>query len=171
MAMKSDQDEVISDINVVPLVDIILVVLIIFMVTAPMIMKPSINVNLPKAATGEQTNPTQLNITVTVDGGILLNGTIASEEEIRAKAVEQVATNPDVQAVIAADQSVPHGKVVSVLDLVKSSGVKKFAITSQIDMTLGVPKFCRSVPTWQNALFSKTLNSNSYRLWRHWSAS
>ncbi len=129
MAMKSDQDEVISDINVVPLVDIILVVLIIFMVTAPMIMKPSINVNLPKAATGEQTNPTQLNITVTVDGGILLNGTIASEEEIRAKAVEQVATNPDVQAVIAADQSVPHGKVVSVLDLVKSSGVKKFAIS------------------------------------------
>lgn len=129
MAMKTEQDEAISDINVVPLVDIILVVLIIFMVTAPMIMKPSINVNLPKAASGEQTNPTQLNITVTQDGSILLNGSPATEEQVRAKAVEQVATNPDVQAVIAADQSVAHGKVVSVLDLVKSSGVKKFAIS------------------------------------------
>lgn len=129
MAMKTEQDEPISDINVVPLVDIILVVLIIFMVTAPMIMKPSINVNLPKAASGEQTNPTQLNITVTQDGSILLNGSPATEEQVRSKAVEQVATNPDVQAVIAADQSVAHGKVVSVLDLVKSSGVKKFAIS------------------------------------------
>lgn len=129
MAMKTEQDEAISDINVVPLVDIILVVLIIFMVTAPMIMKPSINVNLPKAASGEQTNPTQLNITVTQDGSILLNGAPATEEQVRSKAVEQVATNPEVQAVIAADQAVPHGKVVSVLDLVKSSGVKKFAIS------------------------------------------
>jgi biopolymer transport protein ExbD len=62
MAMNtSDSNEVISDINVVPLVDIILVVLIIFMVTAPMIMKPSINVNLPKAASGDKSTPTPMN--------------------------------------------------------------------------------------------------------------
>jgi biopolymer transport protein ExbD len=56
-SISGDDDEPISQINVTPFVDIILVVLIIFMVTTPIIMKPSINVNLPKAASGEQTSP------------------------------------------------------------------------------------------------------------------
>jgi biopolymer transport protein ExbD len=130
MAMKSDLDnEAISDINVVPLVDIILVVLIIFMVTAPMIMKPTINVNLPKAASGDQTAPSKLNIALTADGRINLNGTFADEAAVRERAQDEVAKNPDVQAVISADKDVPHGKVVGLLDVVKTAGVKKFAIS------------------------------------------
>ncbi|UOE99978.1 ExbD/TolR family protein [Bdellovibrio reynosensis] len=130
MGFHSGQDnESIADINVVPLVDIILVVLIIFMVTAPMFMKPTINVNLPKAASGEQTAPSKLNIALTADGKINLNGTFVNEEEVRAKAIEEVAKNAEVQAIISADKDVPHGKVVGVLDVVKGSGVKKFAIS------------------------------------------
>lgn len=130
MAMRSgDNDEPISEINVVPLVDIVLVVLIIFMVTAPMFIKPTINVNLPKAASGDNTAPSQLNISITADGKIALNGNPADENSIRAKAVEQVASNPEVQAIIAADKMVPHGQVVGIIDLVKSAGVKKFAIS------------------------------------------
>jgi biopolymer transport protein ExbD len=130
MAMKSDLDnEAISDINVVPLVDIILVVLIIFMVTAPMIMKPTINVNLPKAASGDQTSPSKLNIALTADGRINLNGTFADETAVRERALEELAKNPDVQAVISADKDVPHGKVIGLLDVVKTAGVKKFAIS------------------------------------------
>ncbi|XGC81281.1 ExbD/TolR family protein [Bdellovibrio bacteriovorus] len=130
MGFHSGQDnESIADINVVPLVDIILVVLIIFMVTAPMFMKPTINVNLPKAASGEQTAPSKLNIALTADGKINLNGTFVNEEEVRAKATEEVAKNAEVQAIISADKDVPHGKVVGVLDVVKGSGVKKFAIS------------------------------------------
>ena len=131
MASKSsfDQDEVISEINVVPLVDIILVVLIIFMVTAPMIMKPSIQVNLPKAASGEKSIPTQLNITLTVDGKIILNGQIATEENVKDKSIQELSKDAEVQAVISADKDVPHGKVVSIIDVVKTAGVKKFAIT------------------------------------------
>jgi len=64
MAKLGQDDEVISDINVVPLVDIVLVVLIIFMVTAPMIMKPAINVNLPKAGSGDPSAPSQLSISI-----------------------------------------------------------------------------------------------------------
>ncbi|AHI04846.1 TonB system transport protein ExbD2 [Bdellovibrio bacteriovorus W] len=126
---NGSDNEAIADINVVPLVDIILVVLIIFMVTAPMFMKPTINVNLPKAASGEQTAPSKLNIALTADGRINLNGSFVSEEEIKTKALEEVAKNADVQAIISADKDVPHGKVVSVLDVVKGSGVKKFAIS------------------------------------------
>jgi biopolymer transport protein ExbD len=131
MGMKSgaDLDDQISDINVVPLVDIILVVLIIFMVTAPMIMKPTINVNLPKAASGENSAPSQLAISITADGKLSLNGSPADEAAVRAKATEQVAKNLDIQAIISADKDVSHGRVVSIIDVVKSAGVKKFAIS------------------------------------------
>ena len=130
MASKYNSDsESISDINVVPLVDIILVVLIIFMVTAPMIMKPAIGVNLPKAASGEKALPTELSITLTAAGQTLLNGKPADDVIISAKAKELVEKNSDTQAIISADKDVPHGQVVRLIDIVKTSGVKKFAIS------------------------------------------
>ncbi len=130
MAMKLDNgDDLQSEINVVPLVDIILVVLIIFMVTAPMIMKPSINVNLPKASSGEATVPSKLNITIAPDGKLNLDGKNVEDTEVQARAIEEFKKNPDVQAIISADKDVPHGRVVSVLDIVKGAGVKKFAIS------------------------------------------
>lgn len=125
----SDADDAIAEINVVPLVDIILVVLIIFMVTAPMIMKPSINVNLPKAASGEKSAPTLLNFTISHSGSVTLNGAAVDEGTIQNKAKDAVASNPEIQAVISADKDVPHGTVVHILDLIKLSGVKKFAIS------------------------------------------
>lgn len=125
----SHGDEAIADINVVPLVDIILVVLIIFMVTAPMIMKPSIKVNLPQAASGEQTVQTQLNVTIAANGSLSLNGKPADATMITNEAKSALAQNPDLQAVIAADRDVPHGTVVQILDLIKTVGIKKFAIS------------------------------------------
>lgn len=124
-----DTDDAISDINVVPLVDIILVVLIIFMVTAPMIMKPAINVNLPKAASGDKSTPSQLSISIAQGGVLNLNGKVAEETDIQSKAQQEVEKNPEVQAIIAADKDVPHGTVVRIIDLVKTAGVKKFAIS------------------------------------------
>ncbi len=130
MAFKPDSgDDVMAEINVVPLVDVILVVLIIFMVTAPMIMKPSINVNLPKAASGEATVPSKLNITISSDGKLNLDGKPVEDTEVQNAALEEVKKNPEIQAIIAADKDVPHGRVVSVLDIVKGAGVKKFAIS------------------------------------------
>jgi biopolymer transport protein ExbD len=125
----SQSDEAIADINVVPLVDIILVVLIIFMVTAPMIMKPSIKVNLPQAASGEQTVQTQLSVTIAANGTLSLNGKPADAATISNEAKNALAQNPELQAVIAADKDVPHGTVVQVLDLIKTAGIKKFAIS------------------------------------------
>ena len=130
MGMNVGNDnEDIAEINVVPLVDIILVVLIIFMVTAPMFIKPTINVNLPKAASGDQTAPSKLNLALTADGRINMNGAFVEDAVVAAKAAEEVAKNPDVQAIISADKDTPHGKVVGLLDIVKGAGVKKFAIS------------------------------------------
>lgn len=126
---STHDDEAISDINVVPLVDIILVVLIIFMVTAPMFMKPTINVNLPKAASGDKTAPSKLNFALTADGRINMNGTFVSLEEVKTRVISEVEKNPEAQAIIAADKDTPHGQVVGLLDVIKTAGVKKFAIS------------------------------------------
>jgi biopolymer transport protein ExbD len=131
MAAQSNQDgEAISDINIVPLVDIILVVLIIFMVTAPALMKPSVPIQLPEAASGDATEPTLLQIAITADNRVLVNNQEADEDEAKRLALTEVERNPEVQAVVAADRDVPYGTVIRVLDWVKSSGVKKFAVTT-----------------------------------------
>jgi len=130
MAAKlGGDDEPIADINIVPFVDIILVVLIIFMVTTPFIMKPSINIDLPKAVSGQETTPSQLNVTIAKSGETILNGKPATDEQIREYTTSSVQTSPDLQAIISADKDVPHGRVIEVIDLVKSSGIKKFAIS------------------------------------------
>jgi biopolymer transport protein ExbD len=127
--ISGDDDSPIADINIVPFVDIILVVLIIFMITTPFIVKPSININLPKAASGEDTTPSQLTISITADGRALLNGTESTDDAITEFAKKSVSSKPDMQAIISADRDVPHGRVITVIDLVKSAGITKFAIT------------------------------------------
>ncbi len=130
MAAKiSGDDEPISDINIVPFVDIILVVLIIFMITTPFIMQSHIKIDLPQAASGEDGTPSEFNISVASDGRILLNGEVSDLQRVNAKSQELSQTNPEVQAIIAADREVPHGQVVEVIDAVKTGGVKRFAIT------------------------------------------
>lgn len=126
---SGDEEESISAINVTPLVDVCLVLLIIFMVTTPMIMKPSINVNLPKAGSSDQTAPAEFNVTISKAGEIFANGDKVSEAELKTKATELVAKKPDIQAMISADRDTTHGVVINVIDIIKSVGVKKFAIS------------------------------------------
>jgi len=134
MAAKlgGDDDDVIVDINITPFVDIILVVLIIFMVTATYIVKQSIKVNLPEAATGEATEDSSLGITLDADRNMLLNGEPVTEAQLRAAIQDEkaiaAAEGADVVCLIAADHSVSHGEVVKIIDLVKQEGVAKFAI-------------------------------------------
>jgi biopolymer transport protein ExbD len=123
-----DGGRMITDINVTPLVDIVLVLLIIFMVTATYIVSPSIKVDLPKAATGSEQSRTTLALTLSKDGALFLNGEQATHAEVTRFIGAELPKNPDLQALIAADKSVPHGNVVGVIDLVKRAGVRKFAI-------------------------------------------
>jgi biopolymer transport protein ExbD len=127
--MSFDDDQPISEINVTPFVDIILVVLIIFMVTTPIIMNPSVQINLPKAASGDETVPSLLNVSINKDGECYLNGKKSSIEELSAETKSQVGKNPELQAIISADSDVTHGRVIEVIDAVKSAGVTKFAIS------------------------------------------
>ena len=121
-------DEPITDINITPFVDIILVVLIIFMVTATYIVKQGIKVNLPDAATGEATESTSLGLSLATDGTLYLDGVAITEDALRARIRDEQAKKSDVVCLIAADRDVRHGAVVRLIDLVKQEGVAKFAI-------------------------------------------
>jgi biopolymer transport protein ExbD len=121
----------ITDINVTPLVDIMLVLLIIFMLTANLIAKQAIEVDLPKASTGASPTPTTLAVTLTRDGGLYLDGKPITAEALRAAVAAAVKKDPKTQAMIAGDKDVSHGRVVWVMDTVKALGVASFAI--QID--------------------------------------
>jgi len=123
-----DDGQMIVGINVTPLVDITLVLLIIFMVTASYIVNPAIKVDLPKAASGSEQTKTTLALTIAKDGAVYLNGARTNDSGIVQYIGGELPKNPDLQAIIAADKVVPHGDVIHVIDLVKRSGVHRFAL-------------------------------------------
>lgn len=126
--MGGDDDDVMAEINITPMVDIILVLLIIFMVTASVINKEAIEVELPTAATGGPTETTSLGIHIDKDGAWYLNGEPSGEEGIRQFIRTEKAAGAELMALIAADKQTSHGQVVTAIDLVKQEGVTKFAI-------------------------------------------
>lgn len=131
MAATARRRGLITDINVTPLVDIMLVLLIIFMLTAHLIAKQAIEVQLPKAANSTAVPATTLAVTLTREGRMYLNGVETTPAALRATVQAAIAKDPKTQTIIAGDKDVSHGRVVWVLDLVKSLGVTSFAI--QID--------------------------------------
>ena len=129
----SGQDEMptISEINVTPFVDVVLVLLVIFMVTAPMLVREQMNVNLPKASSGEKTAAKSVSIVIDKTGTVLLMEKPVPMESLGDEIKKLLAESPDAQAVISADEESRHGDVVKVMDILKGAGLSRFAI--QID--------------------------------------
>jgi biopolymer transport protein ExbD len=127
-----DQDDgEITGINVTPLVDVMLVLLIVFMVTSTYIVQQSIQVQLPKADTGENT-PKVKNLAFVVDksGALFLDGKPIQLEDIatRVQAERSADANIQLQALVAADKETPHGFVVGLIDAVRRQGITDLAI-------------------------------------------
>lgn len=129
MASQSrvDDEGPIVGINVTPLVDVVLVLLVVLMVTAGYIVSKSIPVDLPKGATGESTGTT-LAISVDRKGHTYLEGQEIKGDRLRQRIRETKARDADIRAVIAADGGTSHRNVVSVIDLLRQEGVSRFAI-------------------------------------------
>jgi biopolymer transport protein ExbD len=124
---SSDSDDAITGINVTPLVDVTLVLLIIFMVTAKIIVSQSIPLDLPKAATGAEIQVI-FSIVLAANGAAQVDSkSVTNDEAIFALAQAAHAKNNELRAVIKADSAVPHGRVIHVLDLLKQAGVAKIA--------------------------------------------
>lgn len=128
----SDSEDAITAINVTPLVDITLVLLIIFMVTAKLIVSKAVPLDLPKAATGTADVQTVFSISLAADGTTQVDSKpVPGDDAILALAKTAHGGNPDLRAVIKADTTVPHGRVIHVLDLLKQAQVAKIAFGVQ----------------------------------------
>lgn len=129
-SLDGDNNEsgLIASINITPFVDVVLVLLVIFMITAPMLVKEILELRLPKTVSGDGQATQTLGVAVNRDGNILLNGSLVDEEYFKNAIQSAIAGNAETQAIIAADVDVPYGKVIRVIDLMKSSGLNKFAV-------------------------------------------
>ncbi|MFO0755360.1 MAG: biopolymer transporter ExbD [Byssovorax sp.] len=124
---SGDDDGMVSGINVTPLVDITLVLLIIFMVTAKIIVSQSMPLDLPKAASGQEIQLV-FGLELHANGDTLVDGKkVPNDDAIFPLAKEAQARNPELRAVIRADTSVQHGRVIRALDLLKQAGVSRIA--------------------------------------------
>ena len=121
-------DEGITGINVTPLVDVTLVLLIIFMVTASYIVKETIEVELPRAAHGGETVSKTFAVLVTKEGKTYLNGLPIDDAGLVAAVGEARRKGEEVQAIVGGDKNATHGSVTHLLDVLKGAGVLKFAI-------------------------------------------
>lgn len=124
-----DDEGPMATINIVPFVDIVLVLLVVFMLTSAAIVKASLKVELPKAASGGAKVHATINLVYTKSGDLLVNGEKVAERAAAGRMIrDQANKDPKTQAVIAADKGVEYGKVVELIDLVKQNGVSAFAL-------------------------------------------
>jgi biopolymer transport protein ExbD len=134
---SDDDDGLIAGINVTPLVDVTLVLLIIFMVTARIIVSQGMPMDLPKSASGEALQ-TVFAVELTADGKTRVDSeAVPDDEALTPLAKKAKAKNKDLRAVIRADKKVEHGRVIHVLDLLRRSGIAKiaFAVTPSAEGT------------------------------------
>jgi biopolymer transport protein TolR len=130
MASESIEEEegIISSINITPLVDIFLVLLIIFMITSAVVDQREIKVSLPKAAHAGDQAPKASGLVLDQAGMMFLDGQPSDSAAVTDALHRDVAADPDFQVLIAADQELPYRVVVKAIDLVRGSGISKYAL-------------------------------------------
>jgi biopolymer transport protein ExbD len=132
MAASNQADgDSISDINIVPLVDIILVVLIIFMVTVPQVVRQQLDVDVPTGSASDAADEKPLEVFITETGSVYLDSQEVTLSEAEAQLVGVIKDRPELQAIVSADRGTDHGLVFEWLDLLKSMGVKTISLASK----------------------------------------
>lgn len=129
------KERLITGINITPMVDIMLVLLIIFMVTATTIVRGSMDMKLPKASTAEAASKSPVVVGVDKDGGYMIEGRSASEGEVVEYIKANVQKDPQVEAVITGDERTSYGRVMTLINIVKKNGVVNFsaAVEKKVD--------------------------------------
>ena len=118
----------ITGINVTPLVDVILVVLIIFMATAPIIARRAIKLELPKAALHDKMATDALNVALDASRRLTLSGKPVTAEQLKRTLALAVAANPAQPVAVSADRTLPYGDVATLLDDIRAAGVHKVGL-------------------------------------------
>lgn len=133
MAISSQkgEDGLMAELNVTPLVDVMLVLLVIFIVTAPLIVPQSMKVNLPKTqAVAQQDQAKNAQLIVESNGNLTLQGRSVNDRELASDLKQQSGT-PQFQLQINADKAVPYGRVAEIMAIAQANGVTKLSFVSQ----------------------------------------
>lgn len=130
-SQEMENDGAITGINVTPLVDIMLVLLIIFMVTAHFVSNSGVKINLPKAVTTEVSLTAALNVSVDSKGVIRLMDNEVDLNGLKSNLELESKLNPGIRVTLAADGQLPYQQIVSVLDLIKQSGITRVALAAE----------------------------------------
>jgi biopolymer transport protein ExbD len=116
--------------NLLPLVDVILLLLIFFMISSTFVVQPGIRVNLPKASLAERKEIEDVTLILTEDKVLYLNNKKVAFSNLWGRLVDAFRRRPNFMLVIKADKEVPHGHVVEVMDIAKQAGVNRLAIAT-----------------------------------------
>lgn len=128
MRATDDADGPITGINVTPLVDVVLVVLIIFMATAPMIARRAIKVEVPKVSKSDKTATEAIAVALDGKRQLTLAGKPATLDELKKMLSAAIALKPDQAVTLSADKTLPYGEIAELLDAVRTAGVKKVGL-------------------------------------------
>lgn len=133
MAFGSAEDEdTLTEINVTPLVDVCLVLVIVFMVTAPFFAKPLMELTLPRAITGEGEGRENITISISPKFGFAINDeNIGSSNDLLPELAKKIKDTGYTFVVIRADEQVPHGTVLEVMDMARLAGATRVAFATE----------------------------------------
>lgn len=129
MAAGSNDDEVIDGINITPMVDVILVLLVIFMVTANFLKKESININLPKVQAADPNVSETKQVALTRDGKILLEGQSVNEEKLVSELQRELKFRPNMRLTLSADEKLSYGTIMQLMGVIRKAGVTRVALS------------------------------------------
>ena len=125
-------DAPMSEINVTPMVDVMLVLLVIFILTAPL-MSSAIRLDLPQSEAAQTgASPQAVSLVVDAQGGLFLNDQPITQEALRERLAEIAKRRPDTELELRADQSVPYGRVVQAMGLAQKAGLSRIGFVAQI---------------------------------------
>lgn len=126
--MKRKRTKVMAEINITPFTDVILVLLIIFMITTPMLIQPGIKVNLPKTQTTDNEDATNIEVLITRDGYIYLEGKQVHSANVEDTIQAMITKSPNRPIVIKGDKDVKYEFIISFMDTAKKAGATRFAL-------------------------------------------
>jgi len=126
--------KIFAEINITPLTDVALTLLIIFMITTPLILQSSIKVNLPEAASGKPlTSTRQINITVSGDNSVYLDDKLVTRKELISKVKMLHRDNPELEVLLFSDKAVRFKNIVSILDDLNEIGIRNLNIAAKVE--------------------------------------
>ncbi|NTV52406.1 MAG: biopolymer transporter ExbD [Candidatus Firestonebacteria bacterium] len=131
MRRPAQRNRVMGEINITPLTDVMLVLLVIFMVTTPLIMKAGIDINLPKAHAQPDAPVQRLTITLSAEGKVYVDNEVVGLEQLGAVLSERFRKGADPNVTISADKQVPYGEAVRILDIARQAGAAKLVLSAE----------------------------------------